>query len=95
MTKPTKQVELPEELKKRLWETEHHFNPGVNERMYRHSDVEKLLAQAQQEAAEREREFCKKLYIDGCEWSEWGISDEEAGQNFDEDYKEALIKTSR
>jgi hypothetical protein len=46
------------------------------------------LTQKLNQVREGEREKCKQIYIDGCDWMEWGITDEEAGEKFEEDYKE-------
>lgn len=35
-----------------------------------------------------ERAICRKIFIDNVDWSEWGVSDEEAGEDFDEARKE-------
>ena len=49
---------------------------------------EKAIHQAVQAARLNEREICKQIYIDGADWSEWGIDDLEAGENFDEERAE-------
>lgn len=30
-------------------------------------------------------EKCRKIYIDGADWAEWGMSDDDAGEKFDEE----------
>lgn len=50
--------------------------------------IRNLLDKVRQE----EKEFCKRLYIDGADWSEWGVSDERAGEKFEEEYTQALSR---
>ena len=39
------------------------------------------------ECEAREREICRKIFIEGVDWSEWGITREEAGEDFDAERK--------
>jgi hypothetical protein len=47
--------------------------------------IVKIVLSKVKEAREEEREICKKIYIDEVDWSEWAISDKEAGEDFDEE----------
>lgn len=40
---------------------------------------------------DRREAICRKIFIEEVDWSEWGISDKEAGQEFDEALKLALL----
>lgn len=48
--------------------------------------IQNLLEKTLQQERQREREKCRNIFIKGADWSEWGMSDEDAGQKFDEDY---------
>lgn len=43
-----------------------------------------------EEGRREERAMCRKIYIDGADWAEWGISDEGAGVEFDKAVEVAL-----
>lgn len=51
-------------------------------------ELESYLLEKVAEAKEEEHKLCKKVYIENVDWSEWGISDEEAAENFEEEYAE-------
>lgn len=54
------------------------------------------LASKLQEVARAEHDLCKQIYIEDVDWSEWGISDEEAAVHFEEEYKDlAQLKGER
>ena len=40
------------------------------------------------------REACRKIYVDGVDWAGWGMSDEEAGIEFDEAFNEVDLSAS-
>lgn len=43
-----------------------------------------LLRHTREEARKEERTICRKIYIDNVDWSEWAVSDEKAGELFDD-----------
>lgn len=49
-------------------------------RMVIESFIEKVI----EDEREKEKELCKKIYIENVDWDEWAISDEEASENFEE-----------
>lgn len=38
-----------------------------------------------QRIREHERSICRQIFIDEVDWAEWGMSDEDAGERFDEE----------
>ena len=54
--------------------------------------VQEAVQDAVQEVRLNEREICKQIYIDGADWSEWGINDLlthfDAGEKFDKERAE-------
>lgn len=63
--------------------------------------IKAFIAQVEHDSYERgkreERKLCKQVYVDGCDWMEWGISDEEASEDFDieRDELESLTNTQK
>ena len=53
--------------------------------------IQSLLAQEREEAQKEIKDKCKRIYVDNVDWSEWGISDEEAADNF-EDHFDSLVE---
>jgi len=46
-------------------------------------------------AIEERTKLCKQVYVEGVDWAEWAISDERAGQLFDEDLADLLNKKEK
>ena len=42
------------------------------------------------ESLKEEKELCKKIFINEVDWDEWAISDEEAGEDFENYHKKYL-----
>jgi len=51
------------------------------------SEIKQWAADEISRAVKEEHKKCRKVYVEGCDWSEWAISDEEASENFDIEYK--------
>jgi len=46
--------------------------------------IRKSLLETQQEARREVYEACREVFINEVDWSEWGVTDKEAGERFDE-----------
>lgn len=54
-----------------------------------------FIHKVRQEAVEETKQLGKKIYVDHVDWSEWGMSDEKAGEEFEEHWKELSTPPKR
>ena len=46
--------------------------------------ISALISDSFNKGVEEERAICRQIYIGEVDWAEWAMSDEEAGEEFDE-----------
>jgi len=52
--------------------------------------IRSSIRKAVKESLKEEKELCKKIFINEVDWGEWAISDEEAGEDFENYHKKYL-----